>query len=391
MDRRAPSLVGVAMAGGVVLLLTVRRLSRHLRARATRVSPAEAKAALLADVTRGRERHPVTVDRDDHPALSESGGTAGAVWKGVQKAFQTGLHMAGGTKTGFQVETLSLVTEEGTSQGRVPLLLYSTRTHPPDAPSASRPAVIVIHPTGSCKEEISNHLEDLAEKGFVAVGMDCRYHGRRGSREDYDDALVRAWRGSGEHPFLLDNVWDVMHVLDYLATRQDVDQGRIGLTGISLGGMITWLAAAADPRITAAAALIGVHGFKWALENNQYQARVASIQKVFDVAASDLGKDEVDADVVIQVWNKLLPGIIDKYDAVHSLPCIAPRPLLVLNGEDDPRCPVDSLMLAVEATRRHYLNHPRVFEVYVQKGTGHTKTDEMVAATYKFFEKTLLK
>jgi dienelactone hydrolase len=53
-----------------------------------------------------------------------------------------------------------------------------------------------------------------------------------------------------------------MHVLDYLATRQDVDQGRIGLTGISLGGMITWLAAAADPRIAAAAALIGVHGFK---------------------------------------------------------------------------------------------------------------------------------
>lgn len=72
----------------------------------------------------------------------------------------------------------------------------------------------------------------------------------------------RAWNGSGEMPFLLDNVWDVMHVIDYLETRSDVDKGKIGLTGISLGGMITWLTAALDERVAVAVPMIGVQNFR---------------------------------------------------------------------------------------------------------------------------------
>lgn len=72
----------------------------------------------------------------------------------------------------------------------------------------------------------------------------------------------RAYKGAEEKPFLLDNVWDLMHVIDYLSACKNVDPSRIGVTGISLGGMIAWLAAAVDKRITASAPLIGVHGFK---------------------------------------------------------------------------------------------------------------------------------
>ena len=61
-----------------------------------------------------------------------------------------------------------------------------------------------------------------------------------------------------ERPFLLDNVWDIVILLDYLETRPDVDSARIGITGVSLGGMHSWLAAALDERIAAAAPMIGV-------------------------------------------------------------------------------------------------------------------------------------
>ena len=71
-------------------------------------------------------------------------------------------------------------------------------------------------------------------------------------------ALCRAWREGPEHPFLLDNVWDIIVLLDYLETRPDVDGARIGMTGLSLGGMHTWLAAALDDRIAVAAPMIGV-------------------------------------------------------------------------------------------------------------------------------------
>ena len=35
------------------------------------------------------------------------------------------------------------------------------------------------------------------------------------------------------------------------------------------------------------------------------------------------------------------PGLLERYDAPYSLPLIAPRPMLVANGELDPRCPME--------------------------------------------------
>ena len=70
--------------------------------------------------------------------------------------------------------------------------------------------------------------------------------------------LCRAWKEGPEHPFLLDNVWDILILLDYLESRPDVDASRMGMTGLSLGGMHTWLTAALDDRVAVAAPMIGV-------------------------------------------------------------------------------------------------------------------------------------
>lgn len=49
-------------------------------------------------------------------------------------------------------------------------------------------------------------------------------------------------------------------------------------------------------------------------------------------------KEKADAAVVQNAWHRLLPGMLEDYDSPKSLPCIAPRPLFVVNGRDDPRC-----------------------------------------------------
>jgi len=307
--------------------------------------------------------------------------------KTLQKSFSFPEGYLDPENVGYEMEKAVIESEEGSKQGRVPAVIFS-KASKRRKPS---PAVIVIHATGKSKTSVYTHLRRFADMGFVAVGIDCRYHGERAfgekPKQAYADALVRAWRGSGERPFLLDNVWDVMHVVDYLSQRADVDADRIGLTGISLGGMITWLAAAVDTRVAAAAPLIGVHGFKWALNNNAWQARAESIPEVFREAAKDLGKEELDAEVVRSVWDKIAPGLVDKFDSPRSLPAIAPRPLLVLNGEEDPRCPVKSLLQAADAARHSYqvLGSPDKFEVYVQDGCGHQATDEMHRAALEFF------
>lgn len=49
----------------------------------------------------------------------------------------------------------------------------------------------------------------------------------------YNAALIAAWRGeTDEHPFLLDSVFDLFHLLDVLTARGDVDARRIGMTGV---------------------------------------------------------------------------------------------------------------------------------------------------------------
>ena len=44
-------------------------------------------------------------------------------------------------------------------------------------------------------------------------------------------ADCRAWKDNDERPFLLDTVFDLLCLIDYLCTRPDVDPERIGITG----------------------------------------------------------------------------------------------------------------------------------------------------------------
>ncbi len=44
--------------------------------------------------------------------------------------------------------------------------------------------------------------------------------------------------------------------------------------------------------------------------------------------------------------------MLESYDAPHSLPCVAPRPLLVANGELDLRCHMPGVLPAIEAARK---------------------------------------
>src|SRR5262249_6471679 len=137
--------------------------------------------------------------------------------------------------------------------------------------SGRSPVVIVLHGTGGNKEGQLPLVRELAAKGFVAVAIDGRYHGERtkagkGSAE-YQEAILRAFREQREHPFFFDTVWDVMRLVDYLGTRDDVDPKRIGLIGFSKGGIETYLAAAVDERIAAAVPCIGVQSFRWAMEH----------------------------------------------------------------------------------------------------------------------------
>lgn len=275
------------------------------------------------------------------------------------------------------------------ASNRVPGILMESTNF-----SGRRPVVIALHGTDGSKNNMLSLCRKLATNGFVAVAIDGRYHGERKTgrgQTDYDNAIVRAYHGSGEHPFFYDSVRDVMRLVDYLATRDDVDPERIGLTGISKGGIETYLTAAVDKRIAVAVPFIGVQSFKWALENNDWQGRIGTIRNGFNAIAKEEGVTNATSAFVQKFYDRVVPGIYTEFDGPQMLPLIAPRPLLVINSDHDPNCPLPGVDEAVNAAQQIYsaesaTNH---FAVLIQKNTGHTVKPDSERAAIDWFVKWL--
>lgn len=279
---------------------------------------------------------------------------------------------------------------------RVPALLIRTAK-----PEGKLPTVIVLHGTGGNKDGQQGWLEKLAKQGMIGIAIDARYHGARSGgkkgAEAYVEAITRAWQTSPgqshEHPFYYDTCWDLWRTIDYLQSRPDVDADRIGMIGFSMGGIQTWLAAAVDERVKVAVPAIGVQSFRWSLENNQWQGRARTIRLAHDTAAKDLGESEVNQKVCRELWTKIVPGILDQFDCPSMLRLFADRPLLILNGEKDPNCPIGGARVAFASAEAAYKKAGAAdrLKIIVAEGVGHSVTTEQHDAALAWFVKWLEK
>lgn len=273
---------------------------------------------------------------------------------------------------------------------RVPGILLK-----PVSARGRHPVVIALHGTGGNKSNMLALCRQLVAHDFIAVAIDGRYHGERtkagkGSAE-YEDAILRAWKQPGEHPFFYDTVWDVMRLVDYLETRGDVDASRIGLIGISKGGIETYLTAAADKRIAVAVPCIGVESFRWALDNNAWQGRIGTIQKTFDAIVKESGATNADTALVRQFYDKVVPGIYGEFDGPAMVPLIAPRPLLIINSDSDTHTPLPGVNECLDAARKtyHAANADNHLTVRLQEHTGHKVNADSESAAVEWFVKWL--
>lgn len=262
-------------------------------------------------------------------------------------------------------------------------------------PFGRRPVVIALHGTGGKKEGQLPLLKELAGLGFIALAIDGRYHGERtragSGAAEYVEAILRAYRTGKEQPFLYDTVWDVMRLVDYLETREDVDPKRIGAIGFSKGGMEAYLAAAVDPRVAVAVPCIGVQSFRWALENDAWKSRVETFQAAVYSAAKDAGVAEVNAEFVRGFYDRMVPGIYTRFDGPEMLPLIAPRPLLVINGDSDPRTPLAGVRECAARAQKAYVDARAEdkFALRIQEKTGHEVTPASRRAAIAWFVKWL--
>jgi dienelactone hydrolase len=121
-------------------------------------------------------------------------------------------------------------------------------------------------------------------------------------------------------------IWDDMRSVDYLCSRPEVDAGRIGCVGLSIGGLRTAYLIAADPRIKVAC----VTG--WMTE--------------FDAQLRNYLRSHT--------WMVYIPGLYSSLDLPDAASMTAPGALMVQQCDRDELYPANGMTGAVDKLKKIY-------------------------------------
>lgn len=118
--------------------------------------------------------------------------------------------------------------------------------------------------------------------------------------------------------------WDASRLVDFLQTQECVDQSRLGVAGLSGGGMVALFWAALERRV------------KFAMVAGYFCTFKASIYSIYHCLCN------------------CIPNIMEWGDMREVAALIAPRPLLVISGKKDPIFPI-------AATRQAFAELEKVY------------------------------
>jgi cephalosporin-C deacetylase-like acetyl esterase len=212
----------------------------------------------------------------------------------------------------------------------LPGLYVTGNLYLPRKPAPPLPAILYVcghspHPRGA-KWSYQDRAAWFAEHGYVCLILDTLEFGEvAGIHHGIHDLNLWNWLSLGYTPAGVE-VWNAIRGVDYLESRQEVDRSRIGMTGISGGGAVTWFTAAVDERIAAAAPVCSTYTFG-------------------SQAAHWVASGQCDC---IYFHNTFL----EDFPIVGAL--IAPRPLCILSGRRDIDFPPDGYHEVFRRARKVY-------------------------------------
>ncbi len=114
-----------------------------------------------------------------------------------------------------------------------------------------RPAVVVLHILGSDFPLSRYMAARLADRGVAALFLKLPYYGERRPKAGPSPVPRKFLTADIERTVtaMRQGVCDVRRAICWLAGRPRVDPSRLGVTGISLGGIISSIVAAVDPAV----------------------------------------------------------------------------------------------------------------------------------------------
>jgi fermentation-respiration switch protein FrsA (DUF1100 family) len=225
-------------------------------------------------------------------------------------------------------------------------------------PGRSRTTIILSHGYGDNQNQMLPWADFLNRAGYSVFIYDMRNRGASGG-----DAITL---GALEQN-------DLRSVIDYVASRPDVDGQRLGALGVSLGGAITILAAADDARVRA---IVNDCGF-------------SDAPAVIDTAFEHyLGLPAFPfAPITVRIGELRTGQDFEAVRPVDAVGLISPRPLFVIHGQNDTVVPPAHSERVFDAA-----GEPK--QVWYVPGAGHNGSRQAAGAEYErrvveFFHSTL--
>ncbi len=218
----------------------------------------------------------------------------------------------------------------------LPGLYVTGNFYVPLTGAAPHPTILYVcghspHPLGA-KASYQDRVIWFASNGYACLVLDTLEFGEvAGIHHGIHDLNLWNWLSLGYTPVGVE-VWNAMRALDYLESRPEVDMKRIGMTGISGGGSVTWFTSALDERVAVAAPVCATYTF--------------GSQAAHWVAAGQCD--------CIYFHNTYL----EDFPLVGAL--IAPRPLILCSGRKDPDFPPDGYHEVYRRVKRVYDLYPSV-------------------------------
>lgn len=172
----------------------------------------------------------------------------------------------------YQLTELAFTSTVPNPSGGAPLTraahgYLSVPSTPP--PAGGYPVAVALNGHGASARDVFDpsspywYGDSFARRGYVVISIDIGHRPLEDRAALYSDTLDGddPATGNGPHPAIKapgmtseweedgERTWDAMRALDYALARPDVNQGRVTLIGLSMGGEVSDWTAAMDLRI----------------------------------------------------------------------------------------------------------------------------------------------
>lgn len=203
----------------------------------------------------------------------------------------------------------------------------------------SNPAIVMVHggPSGQWDDGFSREVAYFANHGYVVIRPNVR--GSTGYGKSFEDLNNLDWGGG--------DLQDLVAAADYLVSTGYVARSKIAVLGGSYGGYLTLAALAFTPE-------------RWAAGVDLY-----GISSIVTLARTT---DPLLLPYLTREMGSLTTNLALMRERSPLLRAEAIRaPLLILQGDDDPRVPLAESRQIAEAVRRRH----GVVDLVVYPGEGH--------------------